>query len=301
MKKTFYILLIILLYTPMLVKAEENINTSFDNNKCILTVSGNQIGHEATISLFNDQNELIGFKTGEINNSHYSVDFVLSYNDDKKINVILSNENGTNENFKNDVVIPACNKTVENETYTIFDNNGNLLIFKEESGHTFSLSMFDFVGLTDEKLVELEIPKEMYQAVFEDIVNVTKKYGTLISFYEIEVTDENNHNISDGPFNIKIKMTDEMKKYNTFKLIYVDTEDNYKMEDPITLTVNGNYLEGTVMHLSTYALLGSNTPTNNETNNPQTGDNIMLYVSILGVSIIGLTGAVIYIKKYLIN
>lgn len=35
----------------------------------------------------------------------------------------------------------------------------------------------------------------------------------------------------------------------------------------------------------------------NTTNNPQTGDNIMFYISMLGLSLIGLTGTGIYLKK----
>ena len=36
-------------------------------------------------------------------------------------------------------------------------------------------------------------------------------------------------------------------------------------------------------------------------NNPKTGDNIMFYISMLGLSIIGLAGAGIYSKKRLFN
>ena len=35
--------------------------------------------------------------------------------------------------------------------------------------------------------------------------------------------------------------------------------------------------------------------------NPQTGDNIMFYISMLGLSIIGLAGAGIYSKKRLMH
>ena len=74
--------------------------------------------------------------------------------------------------------------------------------------------------------------------------------------------------IHEGPFYIKIKMTDEMKKYDIFKIVYIDVEDNLATEAPITLTRDGEYLVGTLEHLSTYALVGSNTPSS-----PQTGDN----------------------------
>ena len=66
-------------------------------------------------------------------------------------------------------------------------------------------------------------------------------------------------------------MTDEMKKYDIFKIVYIDAEDNFATESPITLTQEGGYLVGTLEHLSTYALVGDNAPGENDS--PQTGDN----------------------------
>lgn len=45
----------------------------------------------------------------------------------------------------------------------------------------------------------------------------------------------------------------------------------------------------------------TNDDNSNITNNPQTGDNLMFYISMLGLSIIGLVGAGIYIKKKMYN
>ena len=46
-----------------------------------------------------------------------------------------------------------------------------------------------------------------------------------------------------------------MKKYNQFYIIYVDDEN--KIETPIKLTVNGDYLEGELDRLSGYELVGN--------------------------------------------
>ena len=126
------------------------------------------------------------------------------------------------------------------------------------------------------------IPQELYDSTIEGIANATKQHGTLLSFYEIQVENDDGFLIHEGPFNIKIKMTDEMKKYDIFKIIYVDTEDNFATEAPITLTRDGEYLVGTLEHLSTYALVGDNAPGENDApadsdtsapTSPQTGDN----------------------------
>ena len=105
MKKILVIIAVICLL-PLNVLAY-NVDTSFDSENCVLTVSGTQTGHDASISLFNGDN-LSGFKTGPINDGNFSVDFVLAYEDDTTIDITVSNEAGGNEIEKNNVVIPAC-------------------------------------------------------------------------------------------------------------------------------------------------------------------------------------------------
>ena len=180
----------------------------------------------------------------------------------------------------------------ETEKYTITDSSGNVISFTEEKGREFTLNIIDYLTFSLEDLENAEIPKDMFDSMMEAIANVTKNYGTLLSFYEIEVRNDDGYLIHEGPFNIKIKMTDEMKKYNTFKIIYVDADNNFATENPITLTIDGDYLVGTLEHLSTYALTGSNTSTSNNTNttnNPQTGDNIYVWFGMLIISILGLS------------
>ena len=50
-----------------------------------------------------------------------------------------------------------------------------------------------------------------------------------------------------------------------------------------------------------FTVAKANTTAEETTNNPQTGDNIMFYISMLGLSIIGLAGAGLYIRKRRIN
>ena len=317
MKKLLYLSPLLLL-APMIVSAAD-VNTNFNNESCVLTVSGSQTGHDATVSLFDDHNKDIGFKTGEIVNGNYSVDFVLSYENETTINITVSNESGESEKQLSNVVIPACDApvldqgpqpydpqdpgnhdVVKDKTYTVSDEAGNTITFKEENGHEFRLRIFDFYGLNDIALTDLGIPRDLYDMMFSGITNAVKNEGTLIAFLQIEVEDENGFLIHEGPFNIKIKLTDEMKKFNSFKIIYVDTNNNFNTQTPIELKINGDYLEGTLEHLSEYALVGNvvdTTPTEVESNNPKTGDNVMLYIGILGLSVVGLVSTGLFLNK----
>ena len=175
--------------------------------------------------------------------------------------------------------------------YTLDDADGNTVSFVKEPGHTYSLEITNYAGLTDEQLEAASIPKEYYNEMFEGITNATKDVGTLVGFYQIEVTDENSNLVHNGPFKIKIKMTDDMKKYNTFKIMFVDTDNNFVTESPILLTKEGDYLVGTIDHLSTYAVLGSNT------GNPQTGDLIYIWIGSFAVAFIVLVLLIISMNK----
>ena len=144
----------------------------------------------------------------------------------------------------------------------------------------------------------------MYNQILDAVKNATKDYGYLLAFYEIEVINDDGYQVHESPskFNIKIKMTDEMKNYNTFKIVYVDMDDegNMSTENPINLKVEGDYLVGTLDHLSTYALTGSYVApsSSSTTDNPQTGDNIYIWIGMLLISALGLSVGTITATKF---
>ncbi|MBO4245555.1 MAG: hypothetical protein J5892_02295 [Bacilli bacterium] len=200
-------------------------------------------------------------------------------------------------------------KDAVNKDYTV-TKDGNSIFFTKPEGHNYSLDIINWFNLTDEQLQEREITKEEYNVGYLMIKDATKAYGTLVGVYDFVITDESNNELHNGPFKIKIKMTDEMKDFNEFYIIYV--KDDLTIETPIKLTVEDGYLVGTINHLSNYAITGKKveTPTDttlavvetkNETKNPKTADHLGIYLGILGVSFVSLVGTTIYIKKKLTN
>lgn len=188
-------------------------------------------------------------------------------------------------------VCASFEKEPTEETYNLSDTDGNKISFTEIEDKTFTFVIADLSNLTDEQLAEIDPPmsREDYEEIKSSIIEATRKYGTLISFLEIEVLDEHNTSLEDGPFTIRLKLTDEMKKYNTFKLIYV--KDDLSFGDIINLKVEGDYLVGTLPHLSAYVLAGSveeTSSTTNATSSPKTGDNILVWIVALAVSGIGI-------------
>lgn len=186
------------------------------------------------------------------------------------------------------------NEEFETESYTLTDNKGNVISLTYEKNRELSFTMIDYLAFSPEDLETAGISQEFYDSAMKGIKNATKQHGTLLSFYEIQVENDDGYLIHEGPFYIKIKMTDEMKKYDIFKIVYIDVEDNLATESPITLTRDGEYLVGTLEHLSTYALVGSNTPSP-----PQTGDNsnLGLWVFLLVLSSCSMIALIIIDKK----
>ena len=110
----------------------------------------------------------------------------------------------------------------------------------------------------------------------------------VLNVYEITIDDENNGGSHTGEVTIKIKITEEMKKYNSFKLICID-EDTIGKNDVIDLKIEGDYLVGNLYHLSKDAV-GGKYETSNVSTNPKTGDNITLWIGLALISFVGIVG-----------
>ena len=182
--------------------------------------------------------------------------------------------------------------------YKLDDERGNQIIFTDDEGIVYVFNSTDILNITDEEKAEIasqmgktvEEITEMGNKTIEAALEAAKGKGTLIGLYDFSVYD--GHNFKEeasGGFKIRIKMTDEMKKYDTFSIGFM--KDDGTLDTLIILTRKGDYLEGTLPHLSTYAIIGNKVEIN-ETSNPPTGDNILIYAILLGISLIGL-----YAKK----
>ena len=169
--------------------------------------------------------------------------------------------------------------------------------FEFPEGIDFELDVFDLLKYTPEEIEEMfDVPAEYYEEALEAIKNNTKEYGDLLGVYAIEINGPG-FNYSEG-LTFKIKMTEAMKKYNTFKFIFLDENNEFVVQEIHDAKIEGDYLVFELDHLSAYALVGSYVE---DTANPKTADNIVIYVAMLGLCVLGLVGAGIYTKKKYFN
>lgn len=191
--------------------------------------------------------------------------------------------------------------STKDTTYTVEDEHENTISFKEEAGHTYHFEMIDYLAFTKEEVMaSANITSEEYDQIFGGVKEQAEKKGTFLFFFDINVyelvtPDENNpedegrRDIHDGPFTIKIKMTEELAKYNDFKMYYVD--ENFQLAGEAVnfeVSEDGNYLVGTLNHLSPYVLVGNVTSEGANNGNPKTGDYLYVWIGMLMISIVGL-------------
>ena len=190
---------------------------------------------------------------------------------------------------------------IETTTYVVEDDKGNSATFVEESGHSYSLTIINYFDYSKEDILSLaEISEQEYDETLNAISEGVKAYGELVSLLEITVTSEQDFDVTNIPVTIKIRLTDEMNKYNILKLIYLD--DDLNVDNPVSLTIEDGYATGILPHLSTYILVGSNdivvsaeneesstTIPTESVSNPLTNDNIYTWYGLLAISILGLT------------
>ena len=195
--------------------------------------------------------------------------------------------------------------------YTIEAQNPNVkdtITFTYLEGEVYDFAINNILDITDEQLQETadlfndsEYTFEILKEQLNKLINYGNKAadgrGKLLKLYEIYLFSNGTeiHEI-EGGFKLKLKITDDIKDYDSYKLIYI--ADDGSTEDAIELTKNGEYLEGTLPHLSMYALVGSKNETTTNISNPKTGDNIIFYVLMLVLSVIGFVGVKLHTRVF---
>ncbi len=195
------------------------------------------------------------------------------------------------------------------EDYALEDDNGNSISFNEEEGHNynFNVNFFSF-SMTDADLEKIGLSREEYEAGKAVISNAIKEAGETVAYLEIEVyevhpcedyTEGCYDFVHEGPFDVRIKFTDAMAGFNTYKLVYVNMAEDgtTTVEEGIELTLVDGYLVGTVPHLSGYALVGSNTPLAPNTGAANNTTEAISKLPLFSIIVLITAATTIYVSK----
>lgn len=182
--------------------------------------------------------------------------------------------------------------TRKNKKYIVEDLKGNSITFTKESGHSYIFMIEDYLTLNDEGLGKLGTSRKQLSETVEKIKKSSNPKEELLALFEINLYDENNNQIHNGPFDIKLLFSKTNKKYDNYKLYYIDEEGNLSNKEVYKLSKIDEYLSTRVEHFSKYALFGEI-----DEKNPGTGDNIIIYLITGVISILGITATGLYLKK----
>ena len=160
---------------------------------------------------------------------------------------------------------------------------------------------------TGETKAKIEFAKEVSKnykldirpiEVEKDLANKNVKYVVDINVLENgEVVK-----ISDSKMKIRVALPEDLKGFNKYEVVYISNDE---IKETIPATVEDGYIVFETSHLSQYGIVATNVEekteqTKNETNNPKTGDNIAVYISVFVVAVVGITATMV-VKKRNIN
>ncbi len=155
------------------------------------------------------------------------------------------------------------------------------------------------VKFESDKALDNDLKLEVIAKNEEEVKKVTEKVDEaykenkevkdvkLIELYDINVTDGIQvYPMENGKFTISIALEDNDKKYDNYKVVYIDNQGN------ISETLDAKLVDGKIVfettHLSVYGIIGYNNATVQTTpvTNPNTGDNLSMIIILGGLSLL---------------
>lgn len=286
------------------IKGNTNIYASSKENAVAFDVywwvnGGYKVGPKVTI-------DTTGTIVGNIEIANGGTDFVTGSVSEltiKNINHVgtldVSDENAiilvnggkfSDENVKN--YIGELNKVTKEKDIFVVSDNKEIETTVEEG--TVEFESEEAIDNSYQLVVEptaSEEANEASKAVTKKLTDANKiEKIKVINVYDIEVQDSLGETVTmeDGNFVISLPVSKEMQKFDMYKVAYI--KDGKVEEVFAAKLVNGKVVFKTT-HLSTYAVVGMNKVTN-----PDTADNIILYIALNLLSLLGLL-AFAYNKK----
>ena len=175
------------------------------------------------------------------------------------------------------VTFETINLTVEGETTSYQDESETIYLVSEDDA---MLPMY--------KLIVTEIMDEKELSSIQETLKSNEK---LLKLYDINIVDGNGEivKLENGSYLIKIKMTEDLKKYDNYSVVYID--ESGKVAETLKAKIDGEYITFTTTHLSSYGVVGLS-----DVENPQTYDSIITYLVIMISAILGIVGVATYLK-----
>lgn len=177
------------------------------------------------------------------------------------------------------IIIIKDDDKMTNPTYLTSDINSDISISSSDS----SVPLDTLI-----KVKEMTSGEEYTRII--NILNATNSEMFDLSLFSKSLGNY----LEDGSFEVRIPIS-EAYKGKTLKVFYVDNNGNKK---EYTVTIDGDYAVFNTDHFSIYTLVATDTSSEK---NPTTSDRIISSILLGSISLIGIAGCGIFLKKKLFN
>ena len=128
----------------------------------------------------------------------------------------------------------------------------------------------------------------------ERILKTDKRFYELMSYFDKNLNKRvvTTVKINDTKMKIRIALPEDLKGYSKYEVVYIlDGE----IKETIEAKVENGYIVFETSHLSHYGIIAIEE--NNNIVNPKTNDDIVMYFISSIISLVGVTGVLIYYRK----
>ena len=128
----------------------------------------------------------------------------------------------------------------------------------------------------------------------ERILKTDKRFYELMSYFDKNLNKRvvTTVKINDTKMKIKIALPEDLKGFSKYEVVYIlDGE----IKETIEAKVENGYIVFETSHLSHYGIVAIEE--NNNIVNPKTNDDIVIYFISSIISLVGVTGVLIYYRK----
>ena len=128
----------------------------------------------------------------------------------------------------------------------------------------------------------------------ERILKTDKRFYELMSYFDKNLNKRvvTTVKINDTKMKIKIALPEDLKGFSKYEVVYIlDGE----IKETIEAKVENGYIVFETSHLSHYGIVAIEE--NNNIVNPKTNDDIVMYFISSIISLVGVTGVLIYYRK----
>lgn len=128
----------------------------------------------------------------------------------------------------------------------------------------------------------------------ERILKTDKRFYELMSYFDKNLNKRvvTTVKINDTKMKIRIALPEDLKGYSKYEVVYIlDSE----IKETIEAKVENGYIVFETSHLSHYGIVAIEE--NNNIVNPKTNDDIVMYFISSIISLVGVTGVLIYYRK----